>query len=83
MNTLEAKLDREVIAYLSKVEDLKEVKALLSGEISKDDYVRFLKTFYIIEYISQKAVNLAREMTSEENPYLSKRFDLSAKGLRT
>jgi len=80
MNTLEAKLDREVIAYLSKIEDLKEVKALLSGEISKDDYVRFLKTFYIIECISQKAVNLASEMTREENPYLSKRFDLCAKG---
>jgi len=80
MNTLEAKLDREVIAYLSKVEDMTEVKALLSGEISKDDYVRFLKIFYIIEHISQKAVNIASEMTKEENPYLSKRFDECAKG---
>jgi len=80
MNSLEAKLDWLVIAYLSKVEDMEEVKALLSGEISKDDYIRFLKTFYIIEYISQKAVNLASKMTKEENPYLSKRFDVCAKG---
>jgi len=80
METLEAKLDREVIAYLSKVEDIREVKDLLSGEISKDDYVRFLKTFYALEYISQKAVNLASEMTKEENPYLSKRLDVCAKG---
>jgi len=80
MNTLEARLDREVITYLNKVEDMEEVKALFSGEISKDDYVRFLKTFYIIECISQKAVNLASKMTKEENPYLSKRFDVCAKG---
>jgi hypothetical protein len=80
MNSLEAKLDWLVIAYLSKVEDMEEVKALLSGEISKDDYIRFLKTFYIIEYISQKAVNLACNMTKEENPYLSKRFEVCAKG---
>jgi len=80
MNSLEARLDREVITYLTKVEDMPEVKALLSGTISKDEYVRFLKTFYIIEYISQKAVNLASEMTREENPYLSKRLQVCAKG---
>jgi len=80
MNSLEARLDREVITYLTKVEDIPEVKALLSGTISKDDYVRFLKTFYIIEYISQRAVNLASEMTREENPYLSKRLQVCAKG---
>jgi len=80
MNSLEAKLDWLVIAYLNDVEDMKEVKALISGEISKDDYIRFLKTFYIIEHISQKAVNLASKMTKEENPYLSKRFDVCAKG---
>jgi len=80
MNSLEAKLDWLVIAYLSKVEDMKEVKALLSGDITKDEYVRFLKTFYIIEDLSQRAVNLASNMTKEENPYLSKRFDVCAKG---
>lgn len=80
MNSLEARLDREVMTYLTKVEDMPEVKALLSGTISKDEYVRFLKTFYIIEDISQRAVNLASEMTREENPYLSKRLQVCAKG---
>ncbi len=80
MNTFEARLDRLVIAYLRKVEDMEEVKALLSGDISKDDYIRFLKTFYIIEYISKRAVNLASEMTKEGNPYLSERFDVCARG---
>jgi hypothetical protein len=80
MNSLEARLDQEVITYLTKVEDMPEVKALLSGTISKDEYVRFLKTFYIIEDISQRAVNLASEMTREENPYLSKRLQVCAKG---
>lgn len=80
MNSLETKLDMEVIAYLTKIEDMPEVKALLSGTISKAEYATFLKTFYIIEYISQRAVNLASEMTREEHPYLSKRFDVCAKG---
>lgn len=80
MNSLEARLDWEVIAYLTKVEDMPEVKALLSGSISKPDYIRFLKTFYIIEYISQRAVNLASNMVKEVNPYLSKRFQVCAKG---
>jgi len=80
MNSLEAKLDMEVIAYLAKVEDMPEVKALLSGSISKEDYARFLKTFYIIEDISQRAVNLASEMTKEAHPYLSQRFDVCARG---
>ncbi len=80
MNTLEARLDREVIAYLSKVEDMPEVKALLSGTISKEIYIKFLKTFYILEHLSQRAVNLASKMTKEAHPYLSDRFDLCAKG---
>jgi pyrroloquinoline quinone (PQQ) biosynthesis protein C len=80
MNSLEARLDSEVIAYLTKVEDMPEVKALLSGSISKPDYIRFLKAFYIIEYISQKAVNLASKMFKDVNPYLSKRFQVCAKG---
>ncbi|MEM7007975.1 MAG: hypothetical protein AAF462_02460 [Thermodesulfobacteriota bacterium] len=80
MNSLEAKLDREVIAYLTKVEDMPEVKSLISGDISKGVYIKFLKTFYILEDISQRAVNLASQMTKEANPYLSKRFDVCAKG---
>lgn len=80
MNTLETKLDMQVIAYLSKVEDMPEVKALLSGDISKDIYIKFLKTFYVLEDISQRAVNLASEMTKEVHPYLSQRFDVCARG---
>lgn len=80
MSNLEAKLDMEVISYLTKVEDMPEVQSLLSGNISRDDYISFLKTFYIIEYISQRAVNLASQMTCEDNPYLSKRFGVCAKG---
>lgn len=80
MSNLEAKLDMEVISYLTKVEDMPEVKALLSGSISRDEYIRFLKTFYIIEHISQRAVNLASSMTENEYPYLSNRFDVCAKG---
>ena len=80
MNTLEAKLDMQVIAYLSRVEDMPEVKALISGNISRDIYIRFLKTFYVLEDISQRAVNLASEVTKEVHPYLSQRFDVCAKG---
>lgn len=80
MNNLEARLDMQVIAYLSKVEDMPEVKALISGDISKDIYIKFLKTFYLLEDISQRAVNLASEMTKDAHPYLSKRFDVCARG---
>ncbi len=80
MNSLETKLDMQVIAYLSRVEDMPEVKALLSGDISKEIYIKFLKTFYVLEDISQRAVNLASKMTRDAHPYLSKRFDVCAKG---
>jgi hypothetical protein len=80
MKSLEARLDHEVIVYLSKVEDMPEVKALLRGNISRDDYIRFLKTFYIIEDISQRAVCLASEITKDYYPYLSDRFEVCAKG---
>lgn len=74
MEKLEEMLDREVGEYLGKVRGMEEVKALLSGEISREDYVRFLKSFYIIEYISRKAVLRAAGHTEETNPYLSSRF---------
>ena len=80
MDKLEEMLDREVVEYLDKVEGMDEVKALLSGEISREDYARFLKTFYIIEYISRKAVLSAAEHTEETNPYLSSRFISCARG---
>ena len=80
MKSLEAKLDLEVISYLTKVEDMPEVKSLLNGTISEGEYIRFLKTFYIIEDISQRAVNIASDVTKDTNPYLSQRFDVCAKG---
>jgi hypothetical protein len=80
MEKLEEMLDREVAEYLEKVEAMDEVKALLSGEISQEDYIRFLKAFYIIEYISRNAVLSAAEHTKETNPYLSARFITCARG---
>lgn len=80
MKSLEAELDREVNTYLSMVKQMPEVAKLLSGDIPKETYSRFLKTFYIIEHLSQKAVNAASLKTADENPYLSKRFELCAKG---
>ena len=80
MARLEEKLDREVGDYLGRVERMEEVRALLSGEVSREDYIRFLKTFYIIEYISQRAVLRAAERTEESSPYLSERFRICARG---
>ena len=80
MEKLEEMLDREVGEYLEKVRGMEGVKALLSGEISRGDYVRFLKSFYIIEYISRKAVLRAAEHTGKANPYLSSRFIVCSRG---
>ena len=80
MERLEERLDREVGAYLERVEGMDEVRALLSGEIPKESYVKFLKTFYIIEDISRKAVLKAADKTKYDAPYLSKRFLFCARG---
>jgi len=80
MERLENRLDNEVNEYLSRVEGMKEVRALLSGKVSKGDYVRFLKTFFAIEYLSQRAVLKAADKTEKTNPYLSARFRMCAKG---
>ena len=80
MNSLESSLDKEVNNYLQIVEDREEVQKLQSASITSDIYCKFLKTFYIIEFLSQKAVKRASENTALINPYLSKRFDLCAKG---
>ena len=77
---LEEILDAEVSNYLDRLENLDEVKCLTTGKIDKYTYVRFLKTFYIIEMISQKAVRLASKNTKGINEYLSKRFLVCAKG---
>lgn len=78
--SLEKELDREVEQYLTKVEGMDEVKKLLSGEIGKDTYKKFLKTFFTIEYLSQRAVNMASINTEKSNLYLSKRFHICAQG---
>jgi hypothetical protein len=80
MEKLEGMLDREVGDYLGKVEAMDEVKALLSGEISREDYVRFLMTFYVIEYISREAVLRSAKKTEETKPYLASRFLVCARG---
>jgi len=80
MSSLESRLDEEVNNYLQIVERREEVQKLLSATITLDIYRNFLKTFYIIEYLSQKAVRRASENTADTNPYLSNRFDLCAKG---
>ena len=80
MNKLEDLLDKEVENYLEMIEDKEEVKNLLSGNISEESYKKFLKTFYVIEYLSQRAVNMASINTEESNPYLSKRFHKCAVG---
>jgi hypothetical protein len=80
MTKLEEMLDKEVGDYLSRVEGMAEVKALLSGEISRKGYIRFLKTFYIIEYVSREAVLRAAAKAERTNPYLASRFRTCAQG---
>ena len=82
MDSLEASLDKEVIEFIKEVEQLDEYNALHEGNISDETYIRILKTFYIMELISADAVNKASQNTKQNNPYLSKRFDLCAQGER-
>jgi hypothetical protein len=80
MESLEQKLDKEVEDYLGRVEGTAEITALLGDGISRQDYTRLLKTCYVIEYVSRKAVLLSADKTEQDNPYLSQRFKLCAKG---
>lgn len=80
MSRLEQHLDKEVENYLEIVESKPEVKKLQNGSISSDIYRKFLKTFYIIECLSHKAVKRASQKTASFDPYLSKRFHLCAQG---
>ncbi|NIP39173.1 MAG: hypothetical protein GWO07_13670 [Candidatus Dadabacteria bacterium] len=82
MPNLEESLDKEVIEFIGEVEQLDEYKALHEGTISDQTYIRFLKTFYIMESISADAVNKASRNTRESDPYLSQRFDFCAEGER-
>lgn len=76
MGKLESLLDAEVEAYLRKVKDRDETRDLLSGTVDRKTYSRFLRTFYIIEHISQRAVNMASINTRDSDPYLSRRFQI-------
>ncbi len=80
MEKLESLLDIEVKTYLRRVKDKEEVKSLICGNIARETYARFLLTFYIIEFLSQRAVNMASINTRDSDPYLSKRFHSCAQG---
>lgn len=80
MNNLESSLDNEVQNYLELLKNNENVKMLQSGSITLSIYKKFLRTFYFIEDLSQMAVNKAALNTAESNPYLSKRFEVCAKG---
>lgn len=80
MENLESLLDIEVETYLRRVKDKEEIKDLVSGSITRKTYARFLFTFYIIEFLSQRAVNMASISTKDSDPYLSRRFHSCAQG---
>ena len=80
MEKLESLLDIEVETYLRRVKDKEEIKDLVSGNLTRKTYARFLFTFYIIEFLSQRAVNMASINTKDSDPYLSKRFHSCAQG---
>ena len=80
MEKLELLLDMEVETYLRRVKDKEEIKNLVSGNLTRKTYARFLFTFYIIEFLSQRAVNMASINTKDSDPYLSKRFHSCAQG---
>lgn len=80
MGKLESLLDIEVETYLRRVKDKEEIKDLVSGNLTRETYARFLFTFYIIEFLSQRAVNMASVNTKNSDPYLSKRFHSCAQG---
>ncbi|NIP31631.1 MAG: hypothetical protein GTO02_19200 [Candidatus Dadabacteria bacterium] len=80
MANLEEQLDIEVKTYLKATKQREEVKSLISGEIDSDIYKKFLKTFFLMEFLSQRAVNMASIITEDKNPYLSKRFHSCAQG---
>lgn len=80
MGKLESLLDAEVETYLRRVRDRDEIQDLLSGTVDRKTYSRFLRTFYTIEYLSQRAVNMASINTRNSDPYLSRRFHSCAQG---
>lgn len=80
MEKLESLLDIEVETYLRRIKNKEEIKDLVSGNLTRKTYARFLLAFYIIEFLSQRAVNMASINTKNSDPYLSKRFHSCAQG---
>ncbi len=80
MSNLESSLDYEVQNYLELLKNNENVQMLQSGSITLSIYKKFLRTFYFIEDLSQMAVHKAARNTAVSNPYLSKRFEVCARG---
>ena len=82
MSSLEGLLDKEVTEFVDKIENLDEYQELRNKNISNENYIKFLSSFYIMESLSADAVNKASENTRDTYPYLSRRFDYCAEGER-
>ncbi len=81
MEKLETLLDAEIDSFLSRARELPEVKALVSGKMSKAQYKKLLKTFCLVERISHRAVNTAAIYSGEGgDAYLAGRLGSCAAG---
>ncbi len=81
MEKLETLLDSEMGSFLTKARELPEVKALVSGKVTRAQYKKLLKTFCLVEQISHRAVNTAAIYAREKgNAYLAGRLGSCAAG---
>ncbi len=81
MEKLETLLDAEIDSFLSQARELPEIKALVSGKLSKAQYKKLLRTFRLVEQISHRAVNTAAIYAGETgNAYLAGRLGSCATG---
>ncbi len=81
MEKLETLLDREIDLFLSEARELTEVKALVSGNLSKSQYKKLLRLFCFVEQISHRAVNTAAIYAGETgDAYLAGRLGSCAAG---
>ena len=81
MEKLETLLDSEITVLLAEARKLPEVKALVSGNLSRAQYKKLLRTFCLVEQISHRAVNTAAIYAGEAgNAYLAGRLGSCATG---
>ena len=81
MEKLEQLLDREIDRFLSEARAVPEVRALVSGGVSKGQYRKLLRTFCLVEQISHRAVNTAAIYAGEGgDAYLAGRLGSCAAG---